>query len=104
MASTSSGFIIRGRRILTNAHSVEHHTQVKLKKRGSDKKYVARVLAIGVECDLALLTVDDASFFDGVTAIELGALPGRGLHSSTILLNVSTFCGIRWAHDFPPVY
>jgi H+/Cl- antiporter ClcA len=29
---------------------------------------------------------------------------GRGLHSSTILLNVSTFCGIRWAHDFPPVY
>ena len=31
-------------------------------------------------------------------------LRGRGLHSSTILLNVSTFCGIRWAHDFPPVY
>jgi len=25
--------------------------------------------------DLALLTVDDASFFDGVTPIELGALP-----------------------------
>ena len=26
---------------------------------------------------------------------------GRGLHSSTIRLNVSTFCGIRWVHDFP---
>ena len=34
VASTSSGFIIPGRRVLTNAHSVEHHTQVKLKKRG----------------------------------------------------------------------
>ena len=31
-------------------------------------------------------------------------LPGRGLHSSTFRLNVSTFSGIRWVHDFPPVY
>jgi len=30
--------------------------------------------------------------------------PGRGLHSSTFRLNVSIFCGIRWLHDFPPVY
>jgi len=29
---------------------------------------------------------------------------GRGLHSSTPRLNVSTFCGIRWVHDFHPVY
>jgi len=29
---------------------------------------------------------------------------GRGLHSSTIRLNVSTFCGIRRVHEFPPVY
>jgi V8-like Glu-specific endopeptidase len=74
-ASTSSGFIIDGRRVLTNAHSVEHHTVVKLKKRGDDKKYVARVLAIGVECDLALLTVDDASFFDDVLPARFGRLP-----------------------------
>jgi len=29
---------------------------------------------------------------------------GRGVHSSTFRLNVSTFCGIRRVHDFPPVY
>jgi len=29
---------------------------------------------------------------------------GRGLHSSSFWLNVSTFCGIRWVHDFPPVH
>lgn len=51
-SSSSSGFIIGGRRVLTNAHSVEHYTQVKLKKRGSDTKYVATVLAIGTECDI----------------------------------------------------
>jgi hypothetical protein len=29
---------------------------------------------------------------------------GRGSHSSTFRLNVSTFCGIHWLHDSPPVY
>lgn len=53
-SSSSSGFIIKGRRVLTNAHSVEHHTQVKLKKRGSDTKYLATVLAIGTECDIGM--------------------------------------------------
>jgi len=28
----------------------------------------------------------------------------RGLLSSTFRHNVSTFCWIRWVHDFPPVY
>lgn len=54
-SSSSTGFIISGKRVLTNAHSVEHHTQVKLKKRGSDTKYLATVLAIGTECDIGEL-------------------------------------------------
>lgn len=53
-SSSSSGFIVKGRRVLTNAHSVEHHTQVKVKKRGSDTKYLATVLAIGTECDIGI--------------------------------------------------
>ncbi|CAA7407113.1 unnamed protein product [Spirodela intermedia] len=74
-SSSSSGFIIGDRRVLTNAHSVEHHTQVKLKKRGSDTKYLATVLAIGTECDIALLTVSDDEFWDGVSPLEFGSLP-----------------------------
>lgn len=58
-SSGSSGFIIGGRRVLTNAHSVEHHTQVKLKKRGSDTKYLATVLAIGTECDIGMHLVSN---------------------------------------------
>ncbi|XP_012846269.1 PREDICTED: protease Do-like 9 [Erythranthe guttata] len=74
-SSSSSGFVIKGRRVLTNAHSVEHYTQVKLKKRGSDTKYLATVLAIGTECDIALLTVDDDEFWKGVSPVEFGDLP-----------------------------
>lgn len=74
-SSSSSGFAIGGRRVLTNAHSVEHHTQVKLKKRGSDTKYLATVLAIGTECDIAMLTVNDDEFWEGVSPVEFGNLP-----------------------------
>ncbi|XP_014498174.1 protease Do-like 9 isoform X1 [Vigna radiata var. radiata] len=74
-SSSSSGFIVGGRRVLTNAHSVEHHTQVKLKKRGSDTKYLATVLAIGTECDIAMLTVSDDEFWEGVSPVEFGDMP-----------------------------
>ncbi|XP_019464284.1 PREDICTED: protease Do-like 9 [Lupinus angustifolius] len=74
-SSSSSGFVIGGRRVLTNAHSVEHYTQVKLKKRGSDTKYLATVLAIGTECDIAMLTVDDDEFWQGMSPLEFGDLP-----------------------------
>ena len=38
-SSTSSGFIIPGNRILTNAHCVDHHTQVQPNTL-ADKLYV----------------------------------------------------------------
>lgn len=53
-SSSSSGFLIGGKRVLTNAHSVQHFTQIKLKKRGSDTKFLATVLAIGTECDIGM--------------------------------------------------
>ena len=73
--STSSGFVIPGRRLLTNAHSVEHHTQVKVKRRGDDSKFVAQVLSVGHECDIALLTVADEAFWEGIQPLTLGPLP-----------------------------
>ena len=49
--------------------------QVKVKRRGSDQKYVARVLAMGVECDIALLTVEEEEFWEGLEPVAFGALP-----------------------------
>ncbi|XLU19504.1 hypothetical protein S245_055570, partial [Arachis hypogaea] len=39
----SSAFMIGGRKLITNAHCVEHDTHVKVKRRGDDTKYVAKV-------------------------------------------------------------
>jgi S1-C subfamily serine protease len=70
-SSTSTAFLISGQRILTNAHCVDHATVVRIKKRGDDRKFIATVVAVGRECDLALLEVSDKSFFHGVVPIEL---------------------------------
>ncbi|XP_021906715.1 LOW QUALITY PROTEIN: protease Do-like 2, chloroplastic [Carica papaya] len=73
--STGSAFMIGNGKLLTNAHCVEHDTQVKVKRRGDDTKYVAKVLARGVDCDIALLSVENKEFWKGVEPLQLGRLP-----------------------------
>ncbi|KAI7836909.1 hypothetical protein COHA_009241 [Chlorella ohadii] len=94
--SKSTGFAVQtedGQRwLLTNAHSVSYNTQVQLKKRGDDERYLAKVLSIGTECDVALLTdlhlrkianhargslstVEDDKFWEDIVPLELSELP-----------------------------
>ncbi len=55
---------------------MEHCTCVSVSRRGDDRKWVARVLAVGTECDLAVLAVDDAAFWEGSPApLRFGKLP-----------------------------
>lgn len=72
---TGSGFVIHGRRILTNAHVVADHTFVLVRKHGSPTKHRAEVLAVGHECDLALLTVESEEFWEGMNFLEFGNIP-----------------------------
>ncbi|KAL0739847.1 hypothetical protein Bca4012_081360 [Brassica carinata] len=68
-------FMIGDGKLLTNAHCVEHDTQVKVKRRGDDRKYVAKVLVRGVDCDIALLSVESEEFWKGAEPLRLGHLP-----------------------------
>lgn len=61
---TGSGVIIEGKRILTNAHVVGYASQVEVQASQSGDKVPARVIAIARGLDLAVLELDDASFFD----------------------------------------
>jgi len=70
-----SGCIITENMILTNAHVVANQTFVEVWKYGDSKKYNARILHTSHESDLALLTVDDKKFFEGVKPFELGRMP-----------------------------
>jgi len=70
-----SGFVIEGNRILTNAHNVSNHKYIEVKKQNLARRYPAIVTFIAHDCDLAVLSVLDESFFDDTIALELGALP-----------------------------
>jgi len=74
-SSFSSGFVISGNRILTNAHGVAWHNVVRVRKHGDSRKYVATVEHVAHECDLAILKVEDSQFWSGLEALSLGTLP-----------------------------
>lgn len=74
-ASTGSGCIIKGKRILTNAHVVSDETFIQVRRYGDPKRYPARVLSVSHAADVALLTVDDPEFFGDATPLEVGDLP-----------------------------
>ena len=61
---TGSGVIIDGKRILTNAHIVLYASQVQIQANQAGDKLSAKVEFVAPGIDLAILKLDDESFFD----------------------------------------
>ncbi len=61
---TASGVVIEGRRILTNAHAVLYASQVQIQASAAGDKMSATVVAVAPGIDLAVLQLDDPTFFD----------------------------------------
>ena len=70
-----SGFVVKGKRIMTNAHVVSWARQILVRRYQDARPYVAEVEYIGHDCDLAVLSVSDARFFEGLPALDFGELP-----------------------------
>ena len=73
--SGGSGFVIKGRRIMTNAHVVAWAKQILVRRYQDPRPYEARVAFVGHDCDLAVLEVDDPAFFSGIEPLDFGELP-----------------------------
>ncbi len=74
---TGSGVLIKGGRILTNAHVVADAVFIQVRKAGDARMYPARVEFIANDGELAALRVDNPSFYKDMRPLELGALPAR---------------------------
>jgi len=61
---TASGVVIEGKRILSNAHVVLYASQVQVQANQAGDKVSATVVAIAPGIDLAVLKLDDETFFD----------------------------------------
>jgi S1-C subfamily serine protease len=70
-----AGFVVDGNRIMTNAHVVSNSRYLTVERDGDPNKYRARVLFIGHDCDLALITVDAPNFFKNMLPLKFGGIP-----------------------------
>jgi S1-C subfamily serine protease len=61
---TASGVVIEGKRILSNAHVVLYASQVQVQANQAGDKVSATVVAVAPGIDLAVLKLDDETFFD----------------------------------------
>jgi len=73
--SSGSGAVINNNLILTNAHVVANSTFLEVQKYNSAKRYIAKVVAVSHELDLALVTTEDENFFKDIKPLNIGTLP-----------------------------
>ena len=64
IAAAASGVVIEGNRVLTTAHAVAYASEVQIEANEASDKITSRVEAISPEVDLAVLKLDDESFFN----------------------------------------
>jgi S1-C subfamily serine protease len=67
---TGSGVIIEGKRILTNAHVILYASQVEVQANQGSDKIFATVEAIAPGIDLAVLKLEDETFFNARPPLE----------------------------------
>ncbi|MDA0578450.1 MAG: trypsin-like peptidase domain-containing protein [Verrucomicrobia bacterium] len=70
-SGSGTGFVIRNKRILTNAHLVADARFIEIQKNGDPHRYRATVRFIAHDCDLAMLEVTSDNFFDGTRPLRL---------------------------------
>jgi len=72
---SGTGWVVGPDRLMTNAHVVSNAKFLTVEKDGDPRKYIAHVQHIAHDCDLALLSVDEPSFFKGTKPLNIGPVP-----------------------------
>ena len=81
-----TGIVRPGNRILVSAGPVKDAANIEVTRQGSYKKYQAEVILSDAEANLAMLSVQDAEFFQGMEPIPFSAdpLPGQTYRAARI--------------------
>ena len=72
---SGTGWVVGNNRLMTNAHVISNAKFLTVEKEGDPRKYIAHVEHVAHDCDLALVKVDDARFFQGTKPFEIGGIP-----------------------------
>ena len=60
---------------LPTQHGIANYSLVRVRRHGGSHKYVAKVLSVGHEFDLAVLTVEVEDFWKDMPALQLAGVP-----------------------------
>ncbi len=83
---TASAVVVEGPYLLVEAQMVTEATLIRVEKHGQSRKAYAKVFHLDPDANLALLTVDEAHFWDDLSPARLAeALPTSG-----------TLAAVRW--------
>lgn len=69
--------VVEGRRLITTADLVQNANLLTVRKRGRYPDYAAQVLLVDYDLNLALLEVNDATFWEGLRPLPLAREPVR---------------------------
>ncbi len=81
---TGSGVVIGSNQILTGAHVIANATFLQIQKPQDPTKYLARVIRVCHDADLALLATEDPQALQNITPALLGELPNLGDEVSVV--------------------
>jgi len=82
--SGGSAFYIGDKMLMTNAHVVSDSKVLRVKRADRVKWYEARAIFAGHDCDLAVITVDDETFWEGMQPLRIGNRPAMQSTVSTV--------------------
>lgn len=68
--STGTGFYIGDRRIITNSHVVRNASSIRVERNGKPGTFKGEVLFESEMCDLALVSVANDAFWEGLPTVE----------------------------------
>ena len=80
---SGSGFVITEGRVLTNAHVIADAREILVRRPDQANPYVAKLEAVGNDCDLAVLRIEDPEFARSLPPLAFGSLPRTGTRVST---------------------
>ena len=88
---TASGFLIDGKKIVTNAHCVQNATVLQVQRQDHPKKWRARATTVAHDIDLAIVEVDEEEFWADASVAAL-APPSYAidLYSEVIVIGFPT--------------
>ncbi len=74
-SNTGTGFLIHNQWILTNAHVVSNSRLLLVNKISNPEPFIAKVVAIAHDSDLAILKVQNPVFYEGMNPLVFGKIP-----------------------------